>query len=132
MVTFGRFCVAGVRLLDIGRIDLAAEMDRSVFCLGLPGAGFGTRAVLAVIRGCIPVLVGDNIAQPFENLLDWTSFSIRVPEALLDGVYELLVSINETDRQRMAGACQKNKKHLVWDEKTPGDAFDTLMRALSA
>ena len=121
----------GVRLVDGGGVDLAAEMDRAVFCLGLPGAGFGTRAVLALVRGCIPVVVGDDIAQPFEGVLDWSAFSLRVPEAQLDQVYDILVRVDEAERHRLREACVAHRGRFLWDDRTPDDAFETVLQALT-
>lgn len=119
----------GVRVLEGGGADLAREMDAAEFCLGLPGAGFGTRAVLAIVRGCIPVVVGDNIAQPFEDQLNWSLFSVSVPEAKLKNVYNLVVKIDEETRVKLREACAAHKHHFIWDDNTPDDAFETLLRS---
>ena len=33
----------------------------------------------AIVSGCIPVILVDNVQQPFETLLDWDQFSVHVP-----------------------------------------------------
>ena len=37
------------------------EMGRSVFCLTPNGAGWGSRLKLAVMFGCIPVVINQNV-----------------------------------------------------------------------
>ena len=42
--------------------------------------------------GCIPVIVVDHLVLPFEDLLDWENFSIRVPEHKLEQVRSFISS----------------------------------------
>lgn len=43
------------------RKQVLAEMGRSNFCLATTGAGWGVRLKLAVIMGCVPVVVADGV-----------------------------------------------------------------------
>jgi len=36
-----------------------------------------------VLAGCVPVIVMDGIEMPFENVLNYPAFSIRLTEAQL-------------------------------------------------
>ena len=53
------------------------SLSRAEFCLAPTGDGWGRRATLAAMYGCIPVIVQDDISQPFEEQLPWDKFSIR-------------------------------------------------------
>ena len=44
------------------------------------GDGFSTRAEDAILHGCIPVVIMDNVDPVFATILDWDSFSVRVKE----------------------------------------------------
>ena len=44
------------------------------------GDGWSPRAEDAVLHGCIPVIIQDNVDPVFATLLDWPSFSLRFPE----------------------------------------------------
>ena len=37
------------------------------------------RAEDAILHGCIPLVVMDNVHAVFETILDWAKFSIRLP-----------------------------------------------------
>ena len=58
--------------------DLAA----SEFCSVPPGGdGWSSRVDDAVRHGCIPVIIMDDVLMPFEGLLDYDAFALRIPEA---------------------------------------------------
>ena len=44
------------------------------------GDGWSPRAEDAVLHGCIPVVVKDDVDEVFSTLLDWSTFSIRIAE----------------------------------------------------
>lgn len=113
--------------------DLAFEMDRSVFCLAPPGAGFTTRAVLAVVRGCIPVLVGDDILQAFEGYIepDWPEFSVRIPENDKGNTTTRLHSIPKQTIEKMQNNLRNVKTKFVWDESSVTDAFHVTLASLT-
>ena len=45
-----------------------------------PGDGFSSRAEDAVLQGCLPVVIMDDVEPTFSNILDWSAFSIRIAE----------------------------------------------------
>ncbi len=44
------------------------------------GDGHSARAEDAVLHGCIPVVIMDNVHTTYESILDWSKFSIRIPQ----------------------------------------------------
>ena len=60
--------------------DMAGEMRKSRFCLAPTGYGFGNRIIWAALTGCVPVIISDGVAQPLEDVLPYSSFSVRVAE----------------------------------------------------
>jgi len=110
---------------------LDVEMDAARFCLVLPGAGYTTRGTLAILRGCIPVLVGDNIAQPFHTVLDYSHFSISVPESDLPRMMDILAAVSFEEERRMRGALRAVARHFFWNETDPFSAYGTTMQALA-
>ena len=107
--------------------NLGHGMDTSRFCLAPPGAGFGTRATLAVARGCIPVLVGDNIAPVFDGYLDWSTFSLRLAERDIPQMMSIIDAVSAEDEARLRDAGAPLKRHFVWSEEDSEDAFETTM-----
>ena len=44
------------------------------------GDGWSPRAEDAVLHGCIPVVIMDNVDPVFGNVLEWAKFSVRIAE----------------------------------------------------
>ena len=49
-------------------------------CRPAAGDGWSPRAEDAVLHGCIPVVIKDDVDEVFASLLDWSTFSIRIAE----------------------------------------------------
>ena len=57
------------------------ELDDSRFCIIPRGNTPWTRRFFdAAVRGCIPAVLSDPVSFPFERLLDFRSFSLKLPE----------------------------------------------------
>ncbi len=39
-----------------------------------------------MLHGCLPAIIMDGVQEKFESLLDYESFSVRIPEADLERV----------------------------------------------
>jgi hypothetical protein len=57
--------VADWRMMDIDKTgyypEYEGDFEKSTFCLAATGAGYGVRAKLAVQRGCIPIVIADDV-----------------------------------------------------------------------
>ena len=127
-------------------VDMALS---SVFCWVPRGQGQGdpTRHMVAIYHGCLPVFsLGRNEqtddALPFEELLDWSSFSRRVPTqqpglgALPDTLWPIVR--DEASLRAMQRELACSWRPLFWTslvgscfgEGVLGDAFATLMQVL--
>ncbi|KAG2488688.1 hypothetical protein HYH03_012689 [Edaphochlamys debaryana] len=118
--------------------EAVQAMSSHTFCLSVPGAGFDSRAVLAVLLGCVPVTIGDGILQPFEPELPWQDFSVHVPEADIPRLHTLLGAMPLERVQAMQAQLPCMAQHLyyssslgaVFGEDGRYDAFETLMEIL--
>lgn len=121
-----------------GHVDLASEMQRSVFCLDAEAAGFSTRFTLAILMGCIPIYV-DNLVQPWGGVLPLHTFSIGVsPNDFRTKLPELvsMITENEIIKFRTQGALVW--QNFVWssvlgklvDEDGSKDALNVLFDTL--
>eukprot|EP00964_Phaeocystis_antarctica_P018792 scaffold10351_cov62-Phaeocystis_antarctica.AAC.15 len=70
------------------------ELRNSTFCAVFPGNGWG-HLEAPIIMGCIPVVVSDAILVPWENVLDFSSFGLRIPRAELPRLPQILRAIPE-------------------------------------
>ena len=50
-------------------------------CGAFPGDGWSGGISSAIFAGCVPLIISDGIELPFENVLDYSRFSLRVAEA---------------------------------------------------
>ena len=125
------------------RLSNDDEMRRARFCLCPSGAGWGMRAVHAVIMGCVPVLIQHDgshapVAQAFEPWLSWEDFGVHVRHDQLADLPALLRAVDLSAKQ---AALQSVWARMVWRGTLPAplaaalpgpDAFDTLMEMLRA
>jgi len=80
----------------------ARDLSTSQFCIVPPGGdGWSSRVDDAVRHGCIPVILIDNVHLPFESLLDYDAFALRVPESHVEKLDELLRAVPEERKRRM-------------------------------
>ena len=81
------------------------DLSESIFCLVPPGGdGWSSRVDDAVRHGCIPVIIMDNVHMPFETSLNYSSFSIRVPEHDVEELDRILRSVSPHTQSEMRKA----------------------------
>ena len=110
----------------------------STFCIAPTGSGWGRRVNLATHSGCIPVIVQDNIAAPYDDVLPYDEFSVRVAKADIAKIPDIVKAITpeKLDRMRQQLACAA--RALQWSsilgsdfgEGGENDAFALLMLTL--
>ncbi|RCV46311.1 hypothetical protein SETIT_9G521600v2 [Setaria italica] len=79
------------------------ELASSVFCGVLPGDGWSGRMEDSMLQGCIPVIIQDGIFLPYENVLNYNSFAVRLQEDDIPNLISTLRGINETQVEFMLG-----------------------------
>ena len=82
------------------------------------GDGWSSRVDDAVRHGCIPVIIMDGVHMPFEGVLDYAAFSMRVPERHLEQLDALLRAVTP---QRQAAMREATRK--VWTRFTYASSF---------
>jgi hypothetical protein len=55
----------------------------------------------AILHGCIPVIIMDSVHLPFETILDYDSFTIRIDEGAASHVPHILRAIPKTTIESM-------------------------------
>jgi hypothetical protein len=89
--------------------DYSDLLAQSKYALVLPGDGWSARAEDAILHGCVPILVMDDVNAIFEPELDWPSFSVRIKEKEIESLPQLLSAINEVMFKKL----QRNVRY-VW------------------
>lgn len=66
-----------------GQSSYVDMLYNSTFALLPRGCGYALsyRMIESLNAGCVPVIISDGYVLPFERLLDYSRFSLRVPEA---------------------------------------------------
>ncbi|KAG2491598.1 hypothetical protein HYH03_010164 [Edaphochlamys debaryana] len=108
------------------------------WCLSPSGGGHGHRQALAAVVGCLPLVISDDVMQPFEPEMDWSQFSIRVAHADIPGLHEVLGGVGEAKYQRMQDAARCAAQHMIFStmsgsfmqEDGRWDAFEFILEIL--
>lgn len=62
-----------------GSSNYVQEVRQSVFCLCPRGfAPWSQRLYDSIMLGCIPIIIADDIVLPFEDIIDYRQFSVKV------------------------------------------------------
>ncbi|KAK2995767.1 hypothetical protein RJ640_010743, partial [Escallonia rubra] len=73
------------------------SLASSIFCGVVPGDGWSGRIEDSVLQGCIPVVIQDGIYLPYENVLNYDSFAVRIREDEIPMLISILRGINGTE-----------------------------------
>lgn len=113
------------------------EMSNSTFCLVPRGDTPTSRRLFdAVVAGCIPVIVADEIALPFDSVFNWDEFSIRIQEGDARSVYDRVMSLTVTEVRSMQTKLLEMREDFVYGWGSPaegraGRAVENILVTLS-
>ena len=75
----------------INENEYNSYINKSIFCLSIRGDTASSSRLFGIINAnCIPVLISDWLPLPFENIIDYSKFSIRFPESIVHDVRILI------------------------------------------
>jgi hypothetical protein len=83
----------------------------------------------AMMVGCIPVILADEIEFPFENSLHWPSLTVKIAEADCERVLEILHAI--PPEQIAAKQARFLRRHSAQPVRFPHISLSTLVFLLS-
>ena len=90
------------------------ELASSVFCLEVPGDGWGGRLEDAIANGCLPVVIEDRILDKFESNIDLSKFAVRVLESDMESLPEVLESFRPEEIKTMQENLARVWSRFVW------------------
>ena len=102
----------GIVVSDKHSAHYLEEMLRSVFCGVFPGNGWG-HIETPILLGCIPVVVQDDILTPWETVLNFSAFAVRIPRNQLPQLPQILRAIPPERVRAMQAALSR-----VWERFT--------------
>ena len=125
----------GYRILE-GHVDLASEMRAAVYCGDFGAAGFSTRFALAVVMGCVPVWLDEQLPAWAETL-PVDDFSIRLTrhEFVSGKLAEVVDAVTPGRLSELRAAGRAAWRRYVWNfmgiDVGPHDAEELLYERLS-
>lgn len=127
--TFGSVIRSGARKAGQG-------MGSSKFCLNIAGdTPSSNRLFDAIVSHCVPVIISDDIELPYEDVLDYSEFSIfmRASDAVKPSfLVNLLRGINREEWTKMWERLKEVAHHFEYQNPSqPGDAVDMIWQALA-
>ncbi|KAK9107618.1 hypothetical protein Syun_023629 [Stephania yunnanensis] len=111
-------------------------MAASKFCLNIAGdTPSSNRLFDAIVSHCVPVIISDEIELPFEDVLDYSKFSIfvRGSDAVKKGfLLNLLRGISREEWTKMYERLKEVAQHFEYRYPSePEDAVDMTWKAIA-
>ncbi|KAL2321552.1 hypothetical protein Fmac_025931 [Flemingia macrophylla] len=100
------------------RMTYIQHMKSSKYCLCPMGFEVNSpRIVEAIYYECVPVIIADNFVLPFNEVLDWSAFSVVVAEKDIPRLKEILLSIPIRKYLTMQNNVKMVQKHFLWNSR---------------
>ncbi|KAK3139217.1 hypothetical protein QOZ80_5AG0379720 [Eleusine coracana subsp. coracana] len=121
---------------DHGASKASQGMHSSKFCLNIAGdTPSSNRLFDAIVSHCIPVIISDDIELPYEDVLDYSKFSIfvRSSDAVKKGyLMGLLRGVSKQKWTSMWGRLKEVDKHYEYQYPSKkDDAVQMIWEALA-
>lgn len=101
------------------------------FCLAPLGVGWGVRLLWALEGGCVPLLASSQVANWFEDAVDYEGFSLRgLPKAAFTRqLPALLDAVPAKRRAALQGALWRYRELFLW-RGAGASAYNVTMHEL--
>ncbi|KAM0868034.1 hypothetical protein ACQ4PT_041621 [Festuca glaucescens] len=114
------------------RMNYVQHMKLTKYCICPMGYEVNSpRIVEAIYYECVPVIIADNFVLPFDDVLDWSAFSVVVPERDVPRLKEILLEIPESRYVAMQSNVRKVQRHFLWHPKpVKYDIFHMILHSV--
>ncbi|KAG0455419.1 hypothetical protein HPP92_024711 [Vanilla planifolia] len=108
------------------------HMKSSRFCICPMGYEVNSpRIVEAIYYECVPVIIADNFVLPFEEVLNWNTFSVVVAEKDMANLKNILLGITLKRYLKMQECVKKVQKHFLWHSRPEKyDLFHMILHSI--
>ncbi|XP_020398318.1 probable glycosyltransferase At5g25310 isoform X4 [Zea mays] len=91
------------------------HMKSSKYCICPMGYEVNSpRIVEAIYYECVPVIIADHFVLPFDAALNWSTFSVVVPESDVPKLKQILLAIPESRYITLQANVKRVQKHFMW------------------
>ncbi|XP_038684954.1 probable glycosyltransferase At3g42180 [Tripterygium wilfordii] len=104
----------------------------SQYCI-CDGSSHLTRICItdSIQYGCVPVILYDSYELPFNDILDWTKFSVIINKDKAHQVKQILEAISDSKFSELRNNILKVQRHFQWNSPSKRyDVFHMIMYEL--
>lgn len=114
------------------KMNYVEHMKNSKYCICAAGFEVNSpRIVESIYYDCVPVIIADNFVLPFSDVLNWSTFSVTLPESEIPNLKSILSSISDRQYRAMQKRLSKVRQHFLWnDEPVKYDVFHMIMHSV--
>lgn len=117
-----------VYLTNNGTSAYRTLLGTAVFCLTPYGYGWGVRVVIAMTAGCIPLIIQDGVHQPYEDLLPYADFSLRLARTDIPRLLDILRAVPQEERDALRFGMAQHYRSFMWGGD--GTAYNATIASL--
>lgn len=100
------------------QMSYVEHMKSSKFCICPMGYEVNSpRIVEAIYSECVPVIIADNFVLPFDEVLNWSAFSVVIAEKDIPNLKNILSGISLRRYLAMHTCVSMLQKHFLWHAK---------------
>ncbi|KAL8136640.1 hypothetical protein V2J09_002641 [Rumex salicifolius] len=114
------------------KMDYINHMRSSRYCICPMGYEVNSpRIVEAIYYECVPVIIADHFALPLGDVLDWSAFSITLPEKDIPRLREVLVGVPLKRYLELLFNLKMLQRHFLWNVKpVKYDLFHMILHSV--
>ena len=101
----------------------------SRFCLAPSGEGFGDRLANAMLSGCVPLIIQPAVRQPYDDVLPYERFSIRIGADRIPALHEVLRAVTDEQHARLRAGVRHFARAFEW-LRTGAQAYEAARYSL--
>ncbi|KAJ6845477.1 putative glycosyltransferase [Iris pallida] len=114
------------------KMSYIEHMKSSKFCICPMGYEVNSpRIVEAIYYECVPVIIADNFVLPFDDVLDWSRFSVVVAEKDIPNLKDILMKISPREYATMQNNVKRVQRHFLWHQRpVKYDIFHMILHSI--